>query len=93
MGRGGSSGRRGGEGGTGTTVGHYGSVYDSSLFLMDTDTQMELYFEPEGEGVNGTFDEKTLLNMPKMGTQPERKSHLCKTCRFLYFLSCRLPPV
>lgn len=58
MGWEGSSGRRDREGGTRTTVEHYGSVHDSSLSLMDTDTQMELSIEPEGEGVNGAFKEK-----------------------------------
>lgn len=57
MGWEGSSGRRDREGRTRTTVGHYGSVHDSSLSLMVTDTQMELSIEPEGEGVNGAFKE------------------------------------
>lgn len=35
-------------GGSGMKVGHYGSLYDSSLSLLDRETQMELYFEPEG---------------------------------------------
>lgn len=34
------------EGGTGTKVRHYGSLYDSRLSLVDTETQMEAYFEP-----------------------------------------------
>lgn len=90
--------------GTGTKVGHYGSVYDSSLSLMDTEAQMQLHSGPEGEGVNWIFTQNhakhSLRNVEFIFSvvryylyQSDRKSHPCKTCRFLYFLSCWSPPV
>lgn len=42
------------------------------LSLMDTDTQMELSIEPEGEGANGAFKEKHAKHAQNEGSGWEK---------------------